>query len=502
LDSQDLIITYLGHAGLYIKTGKTSILCDPWFNPAYMGSWFVFPDNSDILNDEICNPEYLYLSHLHQDHFDNRFLAEHVAKSTQVLLPDFPTKDYEERLRQLGFKNFVRTSNGKTLLLNEKVSVAIHSFISPADGPLGDSTLIVASDDLTVLNQNDARPTDITIYEEFKPFTAHFLQFSGAIWYPMVYRLSSEEKRRIAKVKRANQLERALRYVTLIGAKAIYPIAGPPCFLDDDLFSYNDFGDETNILPGDEISTQTGDIKRKFPEKMSAYDDKLNYLLDYKDKSAKIIDSIKESWQTPDYGVYDCAKSWMQPIIEKTDQIARGINARLLLESPNNQIVLDFLDKRVKEFDGELCRYKFYFPDRVLEHLIYNQIDDWVNYVFLSLRFEAERDGPYNEYVYSFFKALSADKIKYVETYYETKPPIKELINCGGYLVQRQCPHMRADLTKFGVLNGNVLTCGMHGWQFDIKSGKCLTSDDRHLYSIPKNSATNLPVTGEIGESD
>jgi UDP-MurNAc hydroxylase len=39
-------ITCIGHAGLYIETRYGTILCDPWLNPAYFDSWFVFPDNS------------------------------------------------------------------------------------------------------------------------------------------------------------------------------------------------------------------------------------------------------------------------------------------------------------------------------------------------------------------------------------------------------------------------------------------------------------------------
>ena len=35
----------LGHAGILIDSGKSRILCDPWFVPAFFGSWFVFPRN-------------------------------------------------------------------------------------------------------------------------------------------------------------------------------------------------------------------------------------------------------------------------------------------------------------------------------------------------------------------------------------------------------------------------------------------------------------------------
>ncbi|MBA2289751.1 MAG: MBL fold metallo-hydrolase, partial [Chloroflexia bacterium] len=38
-------VTFLGHAGMYIETTFGSILCDPFFNPAYFGSWYPYPAN-------------------------------------------------------------------------------------------------------------------------------------------------------------------------------------------------------------------------------------------------------------------------------------------------------------------------------------------------------------------------------------------------------------------------------------------------------------------------
>ena len=59
-------ITFLGHAGLHIQTQFGSILCDPWKNPAYFDSWFVFPDNSELDWDRYGQADYLYVSHLHK----------------------------------------------------------------------------------------------------------------------------------------------------------------------------------------------------------------------------------------------------------------------------------------------------------------------------------------------------------------------------------------------------------------------------------------------------
>ena len=40
--------TSLGHAGILIETEHGSIVCDPWFVPAFFGSWFVFPRNDRL----------------------------------------------------------------------------------------------------------------------------------------------------------------------------------------------------------------------------------------------------------------------------------------------------------------------------------------------------------------------------------------------------------------------------------------------------------------------
>ena len=63
-------ITFLGHAGLFVQTRHGSVLCDPWFTPAYFGSWFPFPRNDDLRVDGLASPDYLYISHLHRDHFE------------------------------------------------------------------------------------------------------------------------------------------------------------------------------------------------------------------------------------------------------------------------------------------------------------------------------------------------------------------------------------------------------------------------------------------------
>ena len=47
------------------------------------------------------------------------------------------------------------------------------------------------------------------------------------------------------------------------------------------------------------------------------------------------------------------------------------------------------------------------------------------------------------------------------------------IANVGGkyYAAEGHCPHMKGNLAK-GKLNGTIVTCPLHGSQFDLKTGK------------------------------
>src|SRR5207249_2187559 len=149
-------ITFLGHAGLYIETCHGSVLCDPWFTPAYFGSWFPFPRSDELDPSDFSSPDYLYISHSHRDHFDPEWLARHVDRRARVLLPDFNVPFLERELRTIGFHDFVNTRTGE-LHDVDGLQIAILAMTAPADGPLGDSALIVDDGTARILNQNDAR---------------------------------------------------------------------------------------------------------------------------------------------------------------------------------------------------------------------------------------------------------------------------------------------------------------------------------------------------------
>ena len=502
-------ITFLGQAGLFIETKHGSILCDPWFNTAYFASWFPFPSNEDVDIEKLSHPTYLYISHLHHDHFDPQFLRDHVWKEAIVLLPDYPLNLLERALRDIGFTRFIKTKSYQTVEV-DGLRFTITAMVAPIDGPLGDSGLIVDDGETRIFNQNDSRPIDVDTLISLGPYDAHFLQFSGAIWYPMVYQFPEKMMQALGRKKRENEMARALRYAQQVGASFVIPSAGPPCFLDDDLFDMNDFDrDPTNTFPDQTVfleymqehghetgrlmipssvamfSAGTCTVKHPLPDEQvrAIFTNKRAYLEAYRERQLPLINTIKAGWPRGQVDILSSLRDWFEPLLKMADLTCVGINGRLLLDCGEQAVVIDFQQRKVYPWNNEEWEYCFQVDPALIESSIIRHVEDWVNDLFLSCRFKAQRKGPYNEYVYIFFKGLTPERLQYIEGYYAEQAPEHQFWEVDGYRLQRRCPHLKADLTRFSKIENGILTCTMHGWQFELATGKCLTSDDRKLFS-------------------
>jgi UDP-MurNAc hydroxylase len=501
-------ITGTGHASMRIDTSAGSILCDPWVNPAYFASWFPFPDNSGLDWTALGQVDYLYVSHTHRDHFDREHLRRFVSKKATVLLPDYPIGELEDGLRDLGFTRFIKTRNEEVIELGGGLKVMIQALISPTDGPIGDSSLWVEHDGVRLLNQNDARPTDLGVFAELGHVHAHMLQFSGAIWYPMVYELPEAAKTALGKQKRERQFDRTWRYINDLKASYVFPIAGPPCFLDDELWHLNDFGDDegnifpdqsafireyakvggTNgvvLLPGSVAELTTRDCTTTHPVPVEEFfAGKRAHLERMRERKRPVIEAEKATWHHPEIDVLKELQRRIEPLLEESIYMADGVGGPVKFELLGEDgelaesIVVDFPGKQVRPYAGEKVRYRFRTKRVLIEHVLYCEEVDWSNSLFLSCRFSAKRVGLYNEFVYSFFKCQSEERLQYAEGWYDENERASDAedITLGEWTVQRRCPHLKADLSRFGMVNDGVLTCQLHGWRFDLSSGRCLTS--------------------------
>ena len=524
-------ITSIGHAGFHIQTAAGSILCDPWVNPAYFASWIPFPDNTELDWKKLGDCDYLYVSHLHRDHFDEKNLVENVNKDATVLLPDYPVPDLKRELERLGFTKFVETDDSKKHRVSGPkgdLDVMIIALRAPADGPIGDSGLIVDDGETVCFNMNDARPVDLDVVrDEFGRVDVHLLQYSGAIWYPMVYDIPRKSKANFAMQKRQRGMDRARSYIEQVDATWVVPSAGPPMFLDDDLYSLNDFNtgsdaDKASIFPDQAefleqmrthgtddgvrhrgvmmVSGSTAEFRGdEMLELSHPYapdqvfgENKKAYLDSMKEKFAPIIAAEKASWADADgEPLLPQLKELFEPIMKASDLISDGIGYPVGLvvgpsgAGPEEQetFVLDFPARTVRmreEGDGKY-RYGFRIASELVRTVLRDHEPDWVNTIFLSTRFTTWRIGGYNEYLYTFFKCLTDERIAYADGWFNEAHDDSATIELDGWKMQRRCPHLKADLSKFGVVNGSKLTCNLHGWQWDLESGRCLTSKGHEI---------------------
>jgi UDP-MurNAc hydroxylase len=367
----------------------------------------------------------------------------------------------------------------------------------------------VEYDGIRILNQNDARPTDLSTFTDLGHVHAHMLQFSGAIWYPMVYELPATAKTAFGKQKRDRQFDRTFRYIDDLKASYVFPIAGPPCFLDDELWQFNDiFDDPGNIfpdqsvfireyakaggsngvvlLPGSvaELTVDACAATHPVPDVDEFFAGKEAHLRDYQARMRPVIAAAKESWRHPELDVVKELKRRIEPLLEESIYLATGVGGPVRFDLVGydgetvEAVLVDFPNKEVRRAADEKVRYRFRTERALVEHLLHIDEVDWVNSLFLSCRFSAARIGQYNEFVYSFFKCLSEERLQYAEGWYDEhqRTTDAEDITLGDWRIQRRCPHLKADLTRFGIVDGNVLTCQLHGWKFDLASGRCLTS--------------------------
>jgi UDP-MurNAc hydroxylase len=343
----------------------------------------------------------------------------------------------------------------------------------------------------------------------------HWLQFSGAIWYPMVYDEPRESLMQQARSKVESQFARSMKYVSLVDARVVVPSAGPPCFLDEDLFSANMItGDELSIfpdqtefikrlkttgndrailnIPGTTIDMSPTSVVVTHPvsDELSQrpFVHKEEYLREYQSDWSEWLRGYKATWPQQQTDLLTQLQDWWQPLMAMAPTLRHAIGGGCLLKTDGLEMYINFANGTVEEFANQKYRYRFEIARPLLEKTVADRAVDWSNSLFLSCRFTAWRDGAYNEFLYNFFKSLSVERMRRAEqeAVRRTAPDnaatqLSAEIEIDGYVMQRLCPHRQADLSEFGRVENGFVVCDLHGWRFSVVDGHCSNADDRKL---------------------
>jgi UDP-MurNAc hydroxylase len=472
-------LTHLGHAGFILEIGRTRILIDPWFFPAFLKSWFPYPDNRFLLDSVVHqNFDYLYISHLHEDHFDRKFLAQ-LSKDIAILLPNYRSKTFGKKLAAMGFRNLMPLGHQKSADLAGGIKATMLLDTSHKE----DSGLMIECDGFRFLDLNDCNTSLSELPGNIDLLAA---QFSGAMWYPNCYEYSPEiMTQKVAQV-RAGLMKSLLQKCEATQAKSYIPCAGPPCFLDPALAEFNDH--DSTIFPV--WSDVAGEFKTAFPN-MAVYPLQAGDTMDlpeltiseYSDERpssdlAEYSERRKSEWrefyagEDPEIIAGDI-KSYFGELHERNVHLSKDINKYIRVGMDGKtwgvhlgQMAEDFVIEGEDPYPPE---YALITSPRVLRAVLDGKTG-WEE-ALLSLRVRLRRMPDVFD---SRFMGLLRYGTEPAQTLQMTQESSRsETIERDGLRMQRFCPHAGEDLTHATICNG-IIECPRHHWKWDASTGECV----------------------------
>ena len=213
-------------------------LADPWIGDVFDGGWCPYPPVAD-LDRALGHCDYLYISHIHADHFDGEALAC-LPRTCTVVIPDiFPNHLIGRSVSNLGFKDIRMVEPFKPAYLDRDLTVEIVPPLNAAQEEqyMGkgletvaiDTGIMITWSGLRIVLLNDNSPYDLSsLYPHIDRFVGCdllALNYNGAgDDYPICYRgLSDREKANLCDLRDARKLEVNLRLISAIKPKAIMP---------------------------------------------------------------------------------------------------------------------------------------------------------------------------------------------------------------------------------------------------------------------------------------
>lgn len=150
-----------GHSCCEIRSDSFSLVCDPWLlGSAYWRSWWNFPKSESLKKlIKIWQNQpyfYIYLTHIHWDHFHGPTLKEiyRNCKNVKFLIPKVTEKRFKKDLQDV-----LKEPNIKELIHAKKYKLFNDiNLLSYQSGPIiTDSALSIFNDEFCILNMNDSK---------------------------------------------------------------------------------------------------------------------------------------------------------------------------------------------------------------------------------------------------------------------------------------------------------------------------------------------------------
>jgi UDP-MurNAc hydroxylase len=212
-----------------------SVLFDPWLvGSCYWRSWWNFPEINRELIDSL-RPDYIYLTHLHWDHFHSPSLKL-FDRETTVLVPKIPGTRMTRDLRSIKMKNVVEIPHGGKFTLGEGFDLYSYQFGLFA----ADSAAVVTTKNVTLLNANDCKIFGLplkAIKKKFPKIDFCFRSHSSAT--PLPYTIKNYELGFGDFRTRQDYIDEFTSFSLGVGARYAVPFASNHCFLHRETLKFN-----------------------------------------------------------------------------------------------------------------------------------------------------------------------------------------------------------------------------------------------------------------------
>ncbi len=236
-----LRFTVIGHSCLYVETDGGSILVDPWlFGSAGWRSWWHYPPTPE-LRPEWLEPDHLYLTHHHPDHFHYPSMRR-ISRDARVLIPRFGVDVMKGELASLGFEDVRELDHARVLELGEDLRVASYQY------GFDDTAFVIDAGGTVLVNLNDCkiRGRALTrLKHDFGDVAFAFKGHSFAQGYPACY--EADDPADLELVDRRTYVRDFLDAMRVLQPRFAIPFGSMVGFLHPESFHVN----EHLITPGE-----------------------------------------------------------------------------------------------------------------------------------------------------------------------------------------------------------------------------------------------------------
>jgi UDP-MurNAc hydroxylase len=220
------------------------LIVDPWLiGSCYWRSWWNFPEPPPELIGDL-RPDYIYLTHLHWDHFHGATLKKLFPTTTRILVPKVNTTRMLDDLRWLGFRNLTEIPHGDSIKLAPDFTLGSYQFNFLSV----DSALLLSVGGRTILDCNDCKHFGLPLRQITS--TAPRIDFvlrSHSSATPIPYCIEGYKTMFPEMRSQQNYIEEFSRFALHIGARYAIPFASNHCFLHKDTIRFN----HTAVCPDD-----------------------------------------------------------------------------------------------------------------------------------------------------------------------------------------------------------------------------------------------------------